>query len=470
MKTGNVTIHLVCFVLFVYLPFSGCSGKRGIEGGEIPSEVPQNVPPSWYTSPPLNDNEYYYATGSSEENEEAAKMAAMGELIMKFAPTHVRVETRLKTTSTIEGESEDIRKEYISNSAAFAKQEGLPGYDFPEKAVTGAGYYVLARIRKETLEQYWETMWKDAEKAVNRGDIYLESRKVVPALVEYAVALEIVRLLKPDLDRVTLESINRKIREVDSNLEINKEGKALTGEYGGRLKDPLVVKILYKDQPLRDFPLKAVYVRGIGMLNNEAGQTGKSVSFKTDGDGKGHCWVDRIDSISWENLVQITPDVQNSIPLSNKEAVFRYTSKFPKGELPEPPTVYLDNVADDQEFFPGHIAELKIEPLPRDCWIHLFIITAKGDFAYNQSVEINEAYDGDGWSITPEEPPWTFKLQGVSLVRDQGDGLESILVVTTLKACELDIKELTGKRLIHELNEQVGEGQWNADSITYWFK
>ena len=230
------------------------------------------------------------------------------------------------------------------------------------------------------------------------------------------------------------------------------------------------MKILYKGEPLRDFPLKATYIQGTGLLDNREGQKGTAISFKTDEDGKGRCWVDRIDSISWENYVQITADVPDSIRLSDAKAVFRYTSKFPKGELPEPPIVYLDNDSFDREFSPGHLVELKIEPLPSNCWIHLFTITAKGIFDYNQSVEINEPYHGDGWSITPEKPLWTFKIQGVSLVRDEGDGLESILVVTTLKACALNIKELTGQRLIRELNEQVGKSQWNSDSITYWFK
>ena len=471
MKTLKVTTCLVCFVILTCLSFPSCGGKQ-VTGDVDKPITPEEMPPAWFTNPPADDDKYYRATGSSKENEEAAKTTAVAELIMKFAPTKVGSEVRLKTTSTMDGESENITQDYISNSTAFAEQKRLSGYQFPKKDIAGGVYYVLARIPKETLEQHWETMWKEAETAVKQGDTYLESRQVVPALIEYAEALKIVTLLKPDPDKVTPDRIMSKTRDINNDLEISKEDKEPTADYGDSLDDPLVVTILYKGKPLRDFPLKATYTQGTGLLDNKEGQKGTVISFKTDEDGKGSCWVNRIDSISWDNYVQITADVPDSIPLSKAKTGFRYTSKFPQGELSEPPIVYLDGDSNDigQEFSPGHSAELKIHPLPSDCWIHLFTITAKGEFAYNQSVEINEAYDGDGWSITPEEPPWTFKIEEVSLVRDQGDGFESILVVTTLKACELDIKELTGKRLIRELDEQVGEGQWNADSITYGFK
>ena len=53
---------------------------------------------------------------------------------------------------------------------------------------------------------------------------------------------------------------------------------------------------------------------------------GPSVSIYADTEGKSYCWVDTVKSISRENCIQVTVDVEGIQLPASQVAIFRYTS------------------------------------------------------------------------------------------------------------------------------------------------
>ena len=293
----------------------------------------------------------------------------------------------------------------------------------------------------------------------------------LPPLKMYSDALKIAKTLTflngETSDVVSVVDIQQKIAAVQNDIHIAAIlGNEQTCDYGNALTEALVVQVHYQNEPLGECLLKATYTRGTGQLKNSRGETGTSVSIYADTEGKGYCWVDAVKSISRKNRIQVTVDVEGiQLPIL-QAAVFRYASAFPTRHKIGAPTVALNGSTDEQTFAEGSKVDIEIN-VPDKCHLHLFSIVADGNFGYLQSVPIEQAYDGNGWSVSSTKSGWTLQMDRVPLMADYGRGVETLLVITTEKAWKPDRKTFTTESLIRQLDESVGVDNWRVGWVSY---
>ena len=173
-----------------------------------------------------------------------------------------------------------------------------------------------------------------------------------------------------------------------------------------------------------------------------------------------------LESISRENRIQVTVDVEGIQLPAPQAAVFRYASAFPTRDKTDAPTVTLNGSADEQTFAEGSRVNIQINVLDK-CHLHLFSIVANGNFGYLQSVSIEQAYVGNGWGVISTDSGWTLQMDRVPLRADYGRGVETLLVVTTEKAWKPNEEEFTMDSLIRQLAESVGVDSWRVGWVSY---
>ena len=428
----------------------------------------EDEPPSWYTER-FNDEHYYYGVGYSKESMEAAKAKARKDLILSIALTiHTEVEEHSQRVH--DGNSEQIEGEFRTRSRSYAKQESLPGVKISHSLPGRTGFYARARLSRETYRKHLKQKQTEVQKIVKFGEAELADEHVTAALKTYSDALKIAKTLTlPDgetSNAISVVDIQQKIDAIQNDIHIvTISGSEQTSDYGNKLTDPLVVEVHYQNKPLRECPLKATYTHGTGQLRNSRGEIGTSVSVYTDAEGKGYCWVDAVKSISRENRVQVTVDVEG-LQLPAQTAVFRYTSTFPMRSQTDKPTVTLNGSADEQRFAEGREVVIQIS-VPNKCHIHLFSIVADGNFNYLQSVPIEQAYIGKGWSVSSTDSGWTLQMDRVPLRADYGRGVETLLVVTTEKVWKPNGDAFTMDSLVRQLDESAGADNWRVGWVSY---
>lgn len=422
-------------------------------------------PPNWFMETP-NDENNYYGVGHSKESMEDAEAKARETLIMGIAVT-IHAEVEQYSESVDDGNSEKMEAEFRTQSRSYAKQELLPGIKIHERRQGASDYYALARLSREKYRQHMNSKHTEVQERVEFGDGRLADGHVIDALKVYSVALktaETLTFLDGEVsDTVSVLDIKQKIDDVQDDIDIviiSGDGQAVN--YDKPLPQPLVVEVSYQNKPLRKCPLRATYTHGTGKLRNNRGETGASVSIYADTEGKGYCWVDAVKSISRKNRVQITVDVEGIAT----QAVFHYTSTFPMQDKIGAPTVALNGSANEQAFTEGSKVDIQIN-VPDKCHIHLFSIVADGDFNHLQSVPIERAYTGNGWSVSSTKSGWALQMDQVPLRADYGHGVETLLVVTTEKAWEPNRKTFTTDGLIHQLDESVGMNNWRVGWVSY---
>ena len=293
-----------------------------------------NAEPNWYKKTP-KDPAYYYGVGYSTESMNNAEDAARANLILEITVT-IYVENEQTYMSIDDGQYERVKGEFRTRNRSYAKQESLPGVEIIERKIGQTEYYALARLSQEKFHQYMEKKQKEVKQHTEHGDRNLEKGNVIAALQAYWEASKIAQTLKflysePEngSNSPSDVEIQQKIVSVQNDIHILKfSGDEQTCDYGSSLLESLVVKVYYQNRALREFPLKAIYTRGVGLLKNDAGEIGPSIRIHTDAEGMARCWVDVAKSISRENYIQITADAEVVQLSASKVADFRYASVF----------------------------------------------------------------------------------------------------------------------------------------------
>ena len=435
-------------------------------------EYSEADPPIWYTETP-NNYDYYYGVGHSKESIEDAEAKARKALIMGIAFT-IHAEVEQHSWSVDDGNSEKTEAEFRTESRSYAKQESLPGVEIHSRSSDRTGDYALARLSRKKYRQHMKQKHIEVGEVAAFGDRSLADRHVIAALKTYSDALKIAKTLTflddEASNAVSEVNIRQKIVVVLNGVHVIAiSGNEQTVNYGEPLPQPLVVEVHYQNKPLGECPLQATYIHGTGQLRNNRGETGTSVSIYADAEGKRVCWVDAVRSISRENRIQVTVDVEGIQLPAPPAAVFRYTSTFPTRDKIGAPTVTLDGSADESAFDEGSKVDIEIR-VPNKCHIHLFSIVADGNFSYLQSVPIEQAYVGNGWDVISTDSGWTLRMDQVPLRADYGHGMETLLVVTTEKAWKPNKEEFTMDSLIRELDESVGTDNWRVGWVSYYIK
>ena len=426
-------------------------------------------PPSWFIETP-NDDDYYYGVGHSTKSMEDAEAKARQELILGIAAT-IHAEIEQHSQSVDDGNSEKTEAEFRTQSRSYAKQESLPGVEIFRRYPGRTGDYALARLSREKYRQHMKQKHIEVGEVAASGDRSLADGHVIAALKTYSDALKIAKTLTPlddeVSDAVSEGDIRQKIVAVLNDVHVIAiSGNEQTVNYGEPLPQPLVVEVHYQNKPLGECLLKATYTHGTGQLRNSRGETGTSVSIYADAEGKGACWVDAVRSISRENRIQVTVDVEGIQLPAPQAAVFRYASAFPTRDKTDAPTVTLNGSADEQTFAEGSRVNIQINVLDK-CHLHLFSIVANGNFGYLQSVPIEQAYVGNGWGVISTDSGWTLQMDRIPLRADYGRGVETLLVVTTEKAWKPNEEEFTMDSLIRQLDESVGVDNWRVGWVSY---
>lgn len=429
-------------------------------------------PPSWFIETP-NDENYYYGVGHSKENIEDAEAKARKELILSIAAT-IHAEVEQHSQSVDDGNSERTEGEFTARSRSYAKQESLPGVEIFRRYSGRTGNYALARLSREKYRQHMRQKHIEVQEIAKSGDKRLADGHIIAALREYSHALKFAKTLTPlnneTSNFISEVDIQQKIVAAQTDIQITAiSGNEQTVDYGGSLPQPLVVEVYYQNQPLRECPLKATYIHGTGQLRNSRGEIGTSVSIYADEEGKGTCWVDAAKSISRENCIQVTVDVEGIQQLAPPAAVFHYDSAFSTRHKPGAPTITLNGSADEPTFAEGSKVDIEIR-VPNRCHIHLFSIVANGDFGYLQSVPIEQAYVGNGWHVISTDSGWTLQMDCVPLRADYGRGIETLLVITTEKVWKPNGEEFTMDSLSRQLEESVGVDNWRVGWGSYYIE
>lgn len=425
--------------------------------------------PSWFKEPP-SDEGYYYGAGHSTKSMEEAEAKARKNLILVIAAT-IHAEVEQHSRSVDDGNSERTEGGFTTRSRSYAMQESLPGVEICERHLGQTDFYARARLSQEKYRQHMKQKYTEVQEIATSGDKKLADGHVIDALKAYSAALTTAKTLTfldgEASNAVSVVDIQQKIAAVQNDIyiiEISGDGQIC--DYGSKLADPLVVEVHYQNEPLGKYPLKATYIHGTGELRNSHGETGTLVSIYTDTEGKGYCWVDAVRSISRENRVQITMDVEGIQLPASQAAIFRYTSTFPTRDKTGAPTVTLNGSADELTFAEGSKVDIEIR-VPNKCHIHLFSIVANGDFGYLQSIPIEHAYIGNGWGVISTNSGWALQMNRIPLRADYGRGVETLLVVTTEKAWKPNKEEFTIDSLIRELDESVGTDNWRVGWASY---
>ena len=433
-------------------------------------EYSEADPPPWFIETP-NDDDYYYGVGHSKESMEDAKAKARQELILGIRAT-IHAEVEQHSWSVDDGNSETTESEFTAWSRSYAKQESLLGVEIFRRHPGRTGDYVLARLSREKYRHHMKQKHIEVGEVAASGDRSLADGHVIAALKTYSDALKIVKTLMPlndeVSDAVSEGDIRQKIVAVLNDVHVIAiSGNEQTVNYGEPLPQPLVMEVHYQNKPLGECPLQATYIHGTGQLKNSRGETGTSVSIYADAEGKGACWVDAVRSISRENRIQVTVDVEGIHLPAPQAAVFRYASAFPTRDETDAPTVTLNGSADEQTFTEGSRVNIQINVLDK-CHLHLFSIVANGNFNYLQSVLIEQAYDREErWRVISTDSGWTLQMDRVLLGADYGRGVETLLVVTTEKAWKPNEEEFTMDSLIRQLDESVGVDNWRVGWVSY---
>ena len=441
----NILQFLCAVCLFVSLPACVAYGQ-----------------PSWYKNHPEDDT-YYYGSGSSKESRDKAENDAFSDLIQRIH-TNITVEKFRRTRSTGVGEGENIESEFEVTVTIGSEQKSIQGLGIDKRDKTQKGnYYALARLRREDFHLQINRMWKEIQQRVDFGNLSLAKRNVITALQRYDKALKGAKNL-PVFDdnyaRLKID-IEHKIEAIVNDIQITPHGKDQNGLYGHSLRDSLIVHVLYKGQPLKDFKFSASYTRGTGQLMNRAGEMGSSVHIYTDANGNASFWVNDIQSLSRSNSIRVEAD---HLPES-KVRVFHYASSFlAPNATSSALTILLNGSADEQDFIEG--SELGIEiHMPEKCYLHLFEIHANGDFKYHESSPIQQEDRGTGWRILHKEGRWVLKFDPVPVNAAKGPGLETLLAITTEQSWQPDGTTLTPQGLVQQLKEH---GTWRVGWVSYY--
>ena len=430
--------------------------------------------PDWYNKTP-DDIGYYYGVGFSTESIGEAVSDAHANLILGIQVT-IHAEVEHAHESTDDGKHEKVKSEFKTRNRSYAKLESLPGVEIVERKTDPdqGKHYVLARLSEEKFHQYLKKKQGDLKRHIEHGDKRLQERDVIAFLKAYREALKIAQTLKFLYDEVANVrgshsdiDIQQKITSVQNDIQILKlSGDEQTCNYGSSLPESLVVRVDYQDKPLKEFPLKAIYTRGIGRLRNETGETQTFAFIYTDAEGKGRCRVDVVKSISRENYIQIMADAEAIKLPASKAVVFRYTSMFPARHKIGTPIITLNGSADEQTIAEGSKVDIEIR-VPNKCHIHLFLIVANGDFRYLQSVPIERTYDGSEWRIISTNSGWALQMHQVPLTADYGLGIETLLVITTENAWKPETEQFATDSLIRHLDDSIGEEGWRVGWVSY---
>ena len=432
-------------------------------------------PPTWFTETP-NDDEHYYGVGHSKESVADADAQARKELIQSIALT-IYVEVEQHSRSVDDGNSEKTEGEFTARSRSYAEQEWLPEVEIPHRYSGPTGNYALARLSRKKYHQHMRQKHTEVQGIAESGDKRLADGDVITALKKYSHALKFAKTLTPLNDEISnvipKVNIQQKIDAAQSDIQIraisgNEQTNEQAVDYGGSLPEPLVVEVLYKDQPL-ECSLKAIYTHGTGQLRNSHGGIGISVTIDTDEKGEGECWVVAAKSISRKNRIQVTVDVEGIQLPTSQTAIFHYKSVFPGQRKTDALTI--NGSADEATLTFAEGSEVDIEiRVPNKCDIHLFQIVANGDFGYRATVPIRQAHGGNGWGVISTDSGWSLQMDRVPLRADYGRGVETLLVIITAKAWQPNGEEVTIDSLIRQLDESVGADGWRVDWVSYYIE
>ena len=465
-KTYIFPHFFVSFICVCFLYFSACGGKTS-------TFEPM---PKWIPSKASNSL-FYYGVGGPSPKMEDARESARTELIKT-----IEVQIDAEVIRIAHAENEEVERQFIERSCTYATQK-LPNVQIVDAYTGSEDNYALAQVRREIVAKLLEEAAQESQRDVldrlQHGNQALEDSNVIIALREYSEALRQARTLPNHYNRAPdnpealwTTEIERKINRVSEGIQIEAiSGNNQTGEYGRALDLPLTVQVHYQEAdrpiPLEDFSLQGAYMRGTGRLKNASGETGRSVRLSTDWEGKSTCWIEVISSISRENLIRFSVNIESlQVPLESKAVTFRYASHFSTWHTTDIPVVTLNGSADEQKFVEGDTTDIEIRA-PQSCHIHLLAILADGHFGYQQSVTVNRAHQGNNWRILSKDSGWALRIDDVPVTAEQGIGLETLLVITTEKDCQPVGKNLTADGLLRQLNESVGPDNWRAGWVSY---
>ena len=428
-------------------------------------------PPAWFTETP-SDLGYYYGAGMSRESMTEAEANARAALILSIAAT-VNTEVKNYLIARGTGAGEEVENTFEEQSRSTATQKALPNLEILMRQ-PGQNHYALARLSKEKFDAHIKNQRAEVRGIIDHADERVAANDVVTALQRYTEALTLAKPLmfvsretsaKPDETSLASE-IDKKLKNLQTEIEIEMlSGNSQHGMYGEPLADALVVQVSYKGEPLAKFPLKATYLWGTGRLKSSTEVVNASVRIYTDANGKGSCRVDAIRAISTQNHIRITADA-NVIQLPDAKRVdFRYASRFPSEHKTGGPQITQNGEYGEPTFHEDQEVALDIR-VPNTCHIHLFSLLPDGNFDYHESIQIEQNYNGEGFSIQFIAPMWRFRLEKVPVTGERGIGLETLLVLTTPTKWKPSGKALTAKQLIEQLDTSVGKAHWRAGTVS----
>jgi hypothetical protein len=298
--------------------------------------------PMWITM--LPDNDYFYqavgvasSQGSAEENWKSAEqnalsaLAAQIEIKINQVLTGIidrRVESDVETlTSSFKRVTKSVVKQTLPDSKIIARY-----YD----KKTGE-YWVLAAIEKSVVKKLMIERVQKAKKLV--FDHYqaalkrLRDGEISATIREYADAIaaaseDYMQFVKVDLNEdgqavYPAPQIQREINDIIDKIDILiLSGDNQAGACGGGLKEPLVVKVFYKDGdkeiPFSNAPVSFEFVKGSGSLEHNV---------TTDERGIAESKVYRIDFILENNIVESMLNLEESGLALKKPKSQRFTFK-----------------------------------------------------------------------------------------------------------------------------------------------
>jgi len=441
---------------------------------------------------------YYLGLAGPSESMDEARQAARVELARTI---EVNVESEIITIMSATNEKFDNL--FINKSRTYVRKK-LPDINIIATYTNKDGNYALARIRRAVLQNLLlESVRAEREDALDRirkGEAAAEMGKLMDALREYSSAYQTAKGLPRKYDwnveravslpvwdegkteRLTFHierALNGLVDAVGLSII---SGDAQIGEYESELVEQLVLRAKFsnahKNVPLAGLPLKAEYVRGTGKLSATMGQEGRGVSLRTDENGECKFNVSRIESISQKNQVKVTFDLSGEkdlretlapallARLESKAVVFNYASIFLLSQSPDAPVITLNGSTVEQDFTQGTPVDIEVR-VKKECSLYLFQITADGEFAYQQSIVVLEAQQGDGWRVEQKQNCWVLQMDAVKVNASRGEGVETLFAVTTPTPVKWNpAQTLTKEGLIRALNENSA-GDWSVGCMSY---
>jgi len=492
-------------LLSISIFWIGCGGTKNV--------------PSYIKNPP-SSRIYYYGSGSSTESRDDAEKSARVNLA-KNIWVKIEAESIRRTTQ----DSEEFYQEAKERASQVALRDSrIVDYRRVENT-----HCVLARVERAEVAREIKRLldlicepYRMAKRLEGQGKVLDALQKYLDARRRARMVLPVLEDEKMDLDgdgkeELVMHHLHASISQLLNNIRLCAvSGNGQIAEFEGQLEEPLVVaaylappgRSLSEGIPVPGLRINFRYKKGRGRMA-EAGSTlshtSSTIQIDTDRNGRATCQIKKVQSLSAENIVEVSVDVKvirnilmsmpdaldKEYPLTplDKAVFFKYQSYFKPDASNEAdgqfsqsvgPTLLINGSEKHGTFKHNEKVTLSVRVQKR-CSVHLFHISDLGKIKFIEAKRLDEPEKYRNWEVKRYGGGgWEFSIRGITLTKRGKIEMEAFIAIqspTTVsvlsgyipsRKTKVNVENLNSKHeIIKHFDAEVGKGRWRVGQISY---